>query len=243
MKIIKTKDYDMMSRKAAMIIAAQVVNKPDCVLGLATGSTPIGTYERLAEMYKEGALDFSEVKAVNLDEYRGLAKSHRQSYCYFMHNHLFKDINIDDRNTYIPDGAEADAEKECARYEKTIAGLGGIDLQLLGLGHNGHIGFNEPSDCFAKATRCVDLHESTIRANRRFFGSGETVPKQAYTMGIGTIMGAGKILLIVSGEDKAAILAQALCGPITPQVPASILQVHHNAVLVADAAALSKMKV
>lgn len=242
MKIIRTKDYDMMSRKAATVIAAQVVNKPDCVLGLATGSTPIGTYKRLIEMYNDGDLDFAQVKTANLDEYRGLTRDNDQSYYYFMFDNLFKDINIDIENTNIPDGTEPDAEKECARYEKVVADLGGVDLQLLGLGHNGHIGFNEPADHFVKTTQCVDLQESTIEANKRFFEDISQVPRQAYTMGIGTIMSAKKILLIVSGEDKADILEKVICGPVTPQVPASILQMHPDVTIVADEAALSKVK-
>lgn len=242
MKIIRTKNYDMMSRKAATVIAAQVVNKPDCVLGLATGSTPIGTYKRLIEMYNDGDLDFAEVKTANLDEYRGLTRDNDQSYYYFMFDNLFKDININIENTNIPDGTEPDAEKECARYEKVVADLGGVDLQLLGLGHNGHIGFNEPADHFVKTTQCVDLQESTIEANKRFFEDISQVPRQAYTMGIGTIMSAKKILLIVSGEDKADILEKVICGPVTPQVPASILQMHPDVTIVADEAALSKVK-
>ncbi len=242
MKIIRTKDYNMMSRKAAAVIAAQVINKPDCVLGLATGSTPIGTYKRLIEMYNDGDLDFAEVKTANLDEYRGLTRDNDQSYYYFMFDNLFKDININIENTNIPDGTEPDAEKECARYEKVVAELGGVDLQLLGLGHNGHIGFNEPADHFVKTTQCVDLQESTIEANKRFFEDKDQVPRQAYTMGIGTIMSAKKILLIVSGEDKADILEKVICGPVTPQVPASILQMHPDVTIVADEAALSKVK-
>ena len=242
MKIIRTNDYNMMSRKAAAIIAAQVINKPDCVLGLATGSTPIGTYKRLIEMYNEGDLDFAEVKTANLDEYRGLTRDNDQSYYYFMFDNLFKSINIDIENTNIPDGTEPDAEKECARYEKVVADLGGVDLQLLGLGHNGHIGFNEPADHFVKTTQCVDLQESTIEANKRFFEDKSMVPRQAYTMGIGTIMSAKKVLLIVSGADKAEILDKVINGPVTPMVPASILQMHPDVTIVADEAALSLVK-
>lgn len=241
MKIYKAADYKEMSRKAANIIASQVILKPDCVLGLATGSTPIGTYERLVSLYKEGDLDFSNVKTVNLDEYKGLPRTNDQSYYYFMHENLFDKVNIDPANTNLPDGMEPDSDKECARYEELIASLGGVDLQLLGLGHNGHIGFNEPADAFDKATHCVDLQESTIEANKRFFASADDVPKQAYTMGIGTIMRAKKVLLVVSGEDKADIVAKAFFGPVTPAVPASILQMHGDVTLVADAAALSKI--
>ena len=241
MKLYRAKDYKDMSRKAANIISAQVIMKPDCVLGLATGSTPLGTYQQLIDWYNKGDLDFSETKSVNLDEYKGLPKDNDQSYYYFMYNNLFKHININLDNTNVPNGMEPDSEKECSRYEQVISGLGGVDLQLLGLGHNGHIGFNEPAQAFEKTTHCVDLTESTIEANKRFFASIDDVPTQAYTMGIQTIMKAKKILLLVSGEDKAAILRDALCGPVTPQVPASILQLHNDVIVVADEAALSKM--
>lgn len=242
MRIIKAKDYKEMSRKAANIIAAQVITKPDSVLGLATGSTPIGMYQELIAGYQNGDLDFSQVKSVNLDEYRGLPREHDQSYYYFMYENLFKDINIDLNNTNVPNGMEMDSDKECERYNQVIDSMGGVDIQVLGLGHNGHIGFNEPADSFAKLTHCVDLTQSTIEANKRFFASADDVPRQAYTMGIQTIMKAKKILLIVSGADKAAILRDALCGEVTPQVPASILQFHNDVVVVADEAALSLIK-
>lgn len=241
MRIIVTKDYEDMSRKAANIISAQIITKPECVLGLATGSTPIGTYDQLVERYEKGDLDFSKVSSVNLDEYRGLDHDHDQSYYYFMHEHLFDRVNIDPVNTNVPDGTEEDAEKECKRYEEVILSYGGIDLQLLGLGHNGHIGFNEPSDVFDKETHCVDLTESTIEANKRFFASADEVPRQAYTMGIGTIMKAKKILVVASGEDKAEIVAKAFCGEVTPEVPASILQFHPDVTVVVDEAAASKL--
>ncbi|PNV58954.1 glucosamine-6-phosphate deaminase [Clostridium sp. chh4-2] len=241
MKVYKVKDYQEMSRKAANVISAQVIMKPDCVLGLATGSTPIGTYKQLIDWYNKGDLDFSEVKSVNLDEYKGLSKDNDQSYYYFMYNNLFKHINIKLENTNVPDGTEPDSDKECSRYDDVINSLGGADLQLLGLGHNGHIGFNEPDDSFAKTTHCVDLQESTIEANKRFFADINDVPRQAYTMGIKTIMQAKKILLVVSGEDKAEILREVLTGPITPKVPASILQLHNDVIVVADEAAMSKM--
>lgn len=240
MIIFRTADYKEMSKKAADLISAQVIMKPDCVLGLATGSTPIGTYEQLVERYERGDLDFAEVKSANLDEYKGLAKDNEQSYYYFMYHHLFKHVNIKLENTHIPDGMEPDSEKECRRYENVLASLRGVDLQLLGLGHNGHIGFNEPADAFAKFTHCVDLTPSTLEANKRFFENEEEVPRRAYTMGIVTIMQAKKILLIVSGKDKADILFQSLRGPITPQVPASILQLHRDVTVVADEAALSR---
>ncbi len=241
MQIYRAKDYEDMSRKAANIIASQVVLKPDCVLGLATGSTPIGAYKNLVEKYEQGDLDFSQVTTVNLDEYKGLPRENDQSYYYFMHDNLFDHVNVKPENTHLPDGTKEDANEECARYEELIRSLGGQDLQLLGLGHNGHIGFNEPDAIFEKATHCVDLQESTIEANKRFFASADDVPKQAYTMGIGTIMQAKKILVVVSGEDKADTVAKAFFGPVTPEVPASILQFHKDVILVADEAALSKV--
>ena len=240
MKIYKVRDYEEMSRKAAAVIAAQIIAKPDSVLGLATGSTPIGTYKNLVAAYNAGDLDFSQIKSANLDEYRGLTKDNDQSYYYFMNDNFFDHINIDKANTNVPNGMEPDAEKECARYEELIASLGGVDLQLLGLGHNGHIGFNEPAPQFDKITHCVDLQESTIEANKRFFASIDDVPRQAYTMGCGTIMKAKKILILVSGADKADILYQVVNGPVTPQVPASILQFHPDVILIADEAAMSK---
>lgn len=241
MKIYKAKDYKDMSRKAANIISAQVIMKPNCVLGLATGSTPIGTYDQLVERYNKGDLDFSEVTTVNLDEYKGLPRTNDQSYYYFMHQHLFDRVNIDPERTNVPNGMEPDAEKECGRYEELIRSLGGVDLQLLGLGHNGHIGFNEPGEAFEKETHCVDLTESTIEANKRFFASADDVPKQAYTMGIKTIMQAKKILIVVNGENKADIVERAFFGPVTPEVPASILQLHNDVTLVGDEAALAKI--
>ena len=241
MKIYKAKDYKDMSRKAANIISAQVIMKPNCVLGLATGSTPIGTYDQLVEWYNKGDLDFSEVTTVNLDEYKGLPRTNDQSYYYFMHQHLFDRVNIDLERTNVPNGMEPDAEKECGRYEELIRSLGGVDLQLLGLGHNGHIGFNEPGEAFEKETHCVDLTESTIEANKRFFASADDVPKQAYTMGIKTIMQAKKILIVVNGENKADIVEHAFFGPVTPEVPASILQLHNDVTLVGDKAALAKI--
>ena len=241
MKIYKANDYKDMSRKAANIISAQVIMKPNCVLGLATGSTPIGTYDQLVEWYNKGDLDFSEVTTVNLDEYKGLPRTNDQSYYYFMHQHLFDRVNIDPERTNVPNGMEPDAEKECGRYEELIRSLGGVDLQLLGLGHNGHIGFNEPGEAFEKETHCVDLTESTIEANKRFFASADDVPKQAYTMGIKTIMQAKKILIVVNGENKADIVERAFFGPVTPEVPASILQLHNDVTLVGDEAALAKI--
>ena len=241
MKIIKAKDYNDMSRKAANIISAQVIMKPNCVLGLATGSTPIGTYAQLVDWYRKGDLDFSEVTTVNLDEYKGLTRENDQSYYYFMNDNLFSKVNINLERTFLPDGMEPDSDKACRDYNKVIADVGGVDLQLLGLGHNGHIGFNEPGMAFEAETHCVNLTESTMKANQRFFASMEDVPRQAYTMGIKTIMQAKKILIVVSGADKAAIVKEAFFGPITPKVQASVLQLHNDVTLVADEAALSEI--
>lgn len=230
-----------MSRKAANIISAQVIMKPDCVLGLATGSTPIGLYQQLVAWYEKGDLDFSEVRTVNLDEYKGLSRENDQSYYYFMHHNLFDHVNLPAENSHLPNGMEPDSDKECRRYSELIRSMGGVDLQLLGIGHNGHIGFNEPGDAFDNDVHCVDLTQSTIEANKRFFASADDVPKQAYTMGIKTIMQAKKILIVASGEDKADIVRAAFFGPITPKVPASVLQLHNDVTLVADEAALSKI--
>lgn len=242
MKFYCGEDYKAMSRIAANIISAQIIMKPDCVLGLATGSSPEGTYAQLVEWYKKGDLDFSQVTSVNLDEYRGLSGDNDQSYRYFMNTHLFDHVNIDKSRTFVPNGLEPDSEKACREYDAVVEDTGGVDLQLLGIGHNGHIGFNEPAKEFCKNTQCVDLTESTIEANKRFFEKEEDVPRQAYTMGIGTIMRAKKILLVASGEGKADIIAKAFTGPITPEVPASILQLHNDVTVVCDKAAMSKIK-
>lgn len=239
MRIICAKDYKEMSEMAADIIGAQVLLKPDAVLGLATGSTPIGTYEELVRRYEAGRLDFGKIKTVNLDEYRGLTRDNDQSYYYFMHSHLFDHININKNNTKVPDGMEPDALKAGQDYENIIKNYGGIDLQLLGLGNNGHIGFNEPGDEFIDKTHVVDLTESTIEANKRFFASIDDVPKQAYTMGIGSIMRAKRVLMVVNGKGKAEIVKEAFFGHITPKVPASILQLHNDFILIGDVEALS----
>ena len=240
MKIYVTKDYEEMSKKAADIISSLIVLKPDCVLGLATGSTPIGAYDRLVEAYKEGTLDFSKVTTVNLDEYKGLGMESDQSYVYFMRKRLFERVNIPMERTFLPDGTNPDAQAACLEYDRVLSSVGKVDLQLLGLGRNGHIGFNEPSDAFAKGTHCVDLTESTIEANKRFFASEADVPRQAYTMGIATIMRAKRILIVVSGEDKADAVYNSFFGPITPKVPASILQLHNDVTLVVDQASFGK---
>lgn len=239
MRVYCAKDYDHASRVAANIISAQVIMKPDCVLGLATGSTPIGTYEELIRRYEQGDLDFSKVHSINLDEYRGLSPENDQSYRYFMNTHLFDKINIDKKNTYVPDGLEPNKEKACRDYEEIIRVHGGVDLQVLGLGHNGHIGFNEPGSVFEKETHCVTLSETTREANARFFNSMDEVPTEAYTMGIGSIMQAKKIVVIVTGEGKREIVKKAFQGPITPEVQASVLQLHSDVILVGDEAALA----
>lgn len=241
MRVYIAKNYDEMSRIAANVLSAQVTMKPDCVLGLATGSTPIGTYKGLIERCQQGDLDFSQVKTVNLDEYVGLSGTHDQSYRYFMNTNLFDHINIDKANTHVPNGLAEDVDAECARYNEIIHTLGPIDVQVLGMGHNGHIGFNEPSDIFELETHKVDLTQTTIDANSRFFASADEVPRQALTMGIKTIMQAKTVLVVVSGADKADIVKKAFSGPVTPQVPASILQMHSDVILVGDKAALSKL--
>ena len=241
MKIYVSDDYKGMSRKAANIVSAQVILNPSCVLGLATGSTPIGMYKQLIDWYNKGDLDFSQVKSVNLDEYVGLAPTHDQSYRYFMQHNLFDHVNIDPANTNVPNGLASDPEAECQRYNQVIRSMGGIDVQVLGMGHNGHIGFNEPGQAFELETHVVDLTERTIEANARFFASKDEVPKRAITMGIKSIMQARQILVVVSGEDKADIVQKAFFGPVVPEVPASILQMHPDVVLCGDKAALSKI--
>ena len=241
MEFIIAESTEDMSRRAADRIASFVEADPSCVLGLATGTTPIGLYACLVDDCAQGKISFADVTTFNLDEYRGLDPEHDQSYRYFMKKHLFDHVDIDQARTHVPEGSNPDAEAVCAVYEQAIEEAGGIDLQLLGLGPNGHIGFNEPADSFARETHCVNLTESTIDANKRFFESENDVPRQAYTMGIGSIMKARKILVVVSGEDKADALKATICGPITPQVPASILQLHNDVTIVADEAAMSKL--
>ena len=241
MKIYCEKDYQAVSRRAANIMAAEVIRKPNCVLGLATGSTPVGAYKQLISMYENGDISFKDVCTVNLDEYKGLAPDHDQSYRYFMQDNLFNHVDIDPANTYVPSGLAEDAEAECADYDKMIQGMGYADLQLLGIGNNGHIGFNEPDTFFTKATHVVALAESTISANARFFTSADEVPRQALTMGIGCIMAARRVLLVANGAGKADALYNTVCGPVSPQCPASILQLHGDVVIVADEAALSKV--
>ena len=242
MRIYQAETYTAMSRRAANIISAQVIYKPDCVLGLATGGTPVGLYKQLVDWYNKGDLSFAETRSVNLDEYLGLSPHHEQSYRYFMQVNLFDHIDIKPENTHVLNGLAKDPDAECRAYNQLIRDLGGIDLQLLGMGHNGHIAFNEPADSFPVATHLVDLTESTIQANARFFSSMDDVPRQALTMGIGTIMKARKILVVVNGEGKADIVRRAFTGPVTPGVPASILQLHPDVTLVGDRAALGLLR-
>lgn len=231
MRIIEVESYKEMSRLAARMIGGQVALKPNCVLGLATGSSPIGTYEELAADYQGGILDFSQVRTVNLDEYCGLTPDNPQSYRYFMDLHLFGKVNVDKANTHLPNGAAPDMQAECARYEALVESLGWPDLQLLGIGHNGHIGFNEPAEDFPTCVHTVQLAQSTIQANSRLFDRVEDVPTQAVTMGMGAIMKAKRVLLI-AGPDKKEIVEKAFRGPVTPQVPASILQLHRDATVI-----------
>ena len=239
MRLIKAKDYQEASRQVANIISAQVILRPDSVLGLATGSSPIGAYRQLIEWYNKGDVDFSRVRSVNLDEYVGLAPSHEQSYAYFMHHNFFNFINIKPENVHLPDGLDPDAEGQGKKYDALIRSLGGVDLQLLGIGRDGHIGFNEPCSEFVKGTHCVELTQDTREANARFFGSIDLVPKTAYTMGILDIMQARRVVMIATGSSKAAIVRDAFWGPVTPQIPASILQLHPDFTLVADEEALA----
>lgn len=238
MKLIKANNYDDMSQKAADIISEQVNENKHSILGLATGGTVVKIYQLLAQEYENSNLDFSHIETVNLDEYACLESDHPQSYRYYMDSNFFEKVNIKKENTHLPSGIVDDLEEECYRYEGLIKSLGGIDLQLLGLGKNGHIGFNEPGPNFEKDTHVIELEESTISANARFFDCKEDVPRKAITMGIGSIMGAKKVLLCVSGKEKAEILKAVLTGPITPFVPGSILQIHPDLTVVADQEAL-----
>ena len=237
MQLFIEETYEDMSRRAADTIAAQLIVDPASTLGLATGSTPIGLYSCLVEDFEADRISFEGATTFNLDEYRGLAGDHEQSYRYFMQQHLFDHVDVCPEATHVPDGADSDAKAACASYEDAIAEAGGIDLQLLGLGHNGHIGFNEPDDQFPVRTHLVQLAQSTIDANSRLFDSADDVPREAYTMGIGTIMRARAILVVASGIDKAQIVHDAIFGPVTPRVPASILQLHPNVTVVVDAEA------
>lgn len=236
-KILKAPTKEEAASLAADLFESVISQKPNCVLGLATGSSPVSLYQELIAREKAGKIDFSSVRSVNLDEYKGLAPEHPQSYRYFMQENLFDHISIRPENTIVPDGLTEDAHAMCAAYEEKIRAWGGIDLQLLGIGHDGHIGFNEPDAHFPRATHETKLLEITRRANQRFFSSLEEVPAAAYTMGIGTVMAARRIVMVANGEDKAEILKEAFFGPVTPEVPASILQFHPDVTLVCDEAA------
>lgn len=240
MKIVVVSNFDSMSAEVAKLVHAQITRKPKSVLGLATGSTPLGVYKLLAEYYEKGT-DFSGITTFNLDEYVGLAPDHPQSYRYYMDENLFSKVNVKRENTHIPNGVAEDLEAECSRYEELIKQAGGIDLQLLGIGSNAHIGFNEPGAEFGTTTRVVHLAESTIRDNSRFFESIDEVPKQAISMGIKTIMQAKEIILMASGGSKAEAIYNTVKGPVTPEVPASVLQLHPQVTLVVDQAAASKL--
>lgn len=240
MRVVIAEDYDEMSKDAADIIAKQVRAKPNSVLGLATGGTPIGTYKELIRMHKEG-LDFSNVVTYNLDEYVGLAQDHPQSYYYFMFDNLFNHININPQNVHVPNGLANDVEASCKEYEAKIKKAGGIDLQFLGIGRDGHIAFNEPGSSLASRTRLVVLDAKTIKDNSRFFENEKDVPRYAISMGCGTILEARKILLLASGEGKADVVAQFIEGPITSQVTSSVLQMHPDTVVIVDEAAASKL--
>lgn len=244
MNFIVVKDKNEMGKAAAKIFAQQIIKKPDSLLGLATGSTPIPLYKELIRLSKTKIADFTKVRSVNLDEYISLPESHHQSYRYFMQSNLFDYIPIKHSNTAMPDGMAEDTSAECKRYDKIIVDWGGIDIQLLGIGHNGHIGFNEPGTEFVVKTHVVEIAKKTRLANSRFFGNDhEKVPKKAITMGIGNIMSARKILLLVSGEDKADILYESLTGAVSPAVPASVLQLHNNVTIIADSAAAKKFDI
>lgn len=242
MRIVIVKNYDELSKLAAEEIASLVKEKPNCVLGLATGSSPVGMYKELIQLNKEGKADFSKVITINLDEYRGLTGENPQSYRYFMNTNLFNHINIDKNNTFVPNGMTEDIAKECRSYDERIQRLGGIDLQVLGIGNNGHIGFNEPSDYLNLGTHLTDLSKDTIDANSRFFETIEEVPTQAITMGLGGIMRAKKVLLLANGEKKADIIGKLVEGKISTSIPASILQVHSNVLIIVDEAAGSRLK-
>lgn len=242
MILYEVKDAEEMSRKAANLIAAQILVKPDSILGLATGSTPVGTYQELIRKCDAKDLDFSAVTTINLDEYKGLSPENDQSYRYFMNHNLFDHVNINKDHTFVPDGLCEDPTAVCGNYDALIASYGGTDLQLLGIGGNGHIGFNEPDDRFIKETHMVTLTDETREANARFFASKDEVPTHAYTMGMGGIMTSKHVLLLANGEAKAKAVYDSFFGPITPQVPASILQLHPHVTVIADEAALSLVR-
>ena len=241
MKLIVAPNYAGICEKAADIFAAEIHRNPACVLGLATGSTPVGLYQALIHRYQEGALDFSKVQTFNLDEYCGLAGDHPQSYRYFMQKNLFDHVNIPPEHTHIPSGIAVDPEQECRRYDALIESCGGIDIQLLGIGHNGHIGFNEPISSLASRTRAKALTPATYAQNSVYFNPPESMPKRAFTMGVGTILDAARVVMLITGAKKAGIAAKAIEGPVTSMVTGSALQMHPNAVVILDEAAASQL--
>lgn len=234
MRIIKVKNYEELSKKAAQMIASQMILKPDSVLGLATGSTPIGTYQELVRMYGAEDIDFERITTFNLDEYHGLQASNNQSYIYFMRDKLFNHVNINKNNIHIPNGEAQDISRECSQYDRQILDRGGIDIQLLGIGRNGHIGFNEPDVKFEALTHLVELDSDTIEANARFFKSVEDVPTKAISMGIKNIMHARKIVLLACGKEKADTIHKMVYGDIVPELPASVLQLHPDVTIIVD---------
>lgn len=237
MKILKFATYDEMSAAAADIIAKQISIKKDSVLGLATGSTPVGMYKKLVEMNKSGMIDFSNIKTVNLDEYYPISPENKQSYRYFMNENLFDHVNINKENTYVPNGEAEDADAACEEHERIIKSLGGVDIQVLGIGQNGHIGFNEPEENLSLYTHKTGLTESTIAANSRFFSEGEVMPTSALTMGIGTIFGAKKIILLINGKNKREALHQLFTDKVTTSCPATLLKLHPNVIVLCDSEA------
>ncbi|MBP3919691.1 MAG: glucosamine-6-phosphate deaminase [Clostridia bacterium] len=239
MKIIVCENYNEISKEGAKIIADLLREKPDCILGLATGSTPIGMYKELIGMYEAGEISFDRVTSYNLDEYYPIAPTHEQSYRYFMNANLFDHVNIDKTKTFVPNGLTEDPEKEGAAYDAAIEAAGGVDLQVLGIGQNGHIGFNEPDDALIAGTHITSLTDNTIEANSRFFASKADVPTKAFTMGIGSIMKAKKIILLANGTNKHAAVAQMLDDKITTSCPATILKAHPDVILICDRAALN----
>lgn len=234
MRIIVEKDYYAMSKKAALMVASQITLKPNSNLGLATGGTPLAMYNKLIEMYLDDEIDFSEVKSFNLDEYCGLKADNPNSYHYYMYNNFFNDINLKQENIHIPNGNAADLNQECYNYENSIKKAQGIDLQILGIGSNGHIGFNEPAKNLNIATEVVDLTEETIAANSRYFESKDKVPKQAISMGMATILKADRIILMASGKNKAQAIKKTVSGKISTQIPASLLQTHPQITILLD---------
>ena len=241
MRTIVCENYEEISKEGAKIVASQLVVKPNSILGLATGSTPIGMYKKLIEMNKNGDIDFKDVKTYNLDEYYTIKKSNDQSYDYFMNEQLFSHINIDKNNTHLPNGEAPDAIEECKRYEKMLDEVGGVDLQVLGIGQNGHIAFNEPDESLIAVTHLTDLTENTIQANARFFESADDVPKQALTMGIGSILKAKKIIILANGANKADAVKELLNDEIKTSNPATLLKVHPDVTLICDKEAFSKV--